>query len=395
MQLHQATKSIEYKIHGRDAYKHGHPATSIQSIQPEKKQSRTFLSQTRKPYSRTQPFALPSSLMQLRLHNTLQHKQTYHNTSTKMVKVIVGMMGSSVSNGSKSLSTPQQVSDFLSVLKRHNIRELDTARVYNGGKSEQLLGEVHAHNDFAVSTKAPAFSPGSLSHANIVENCNKSLAALGQKKVDIYYLHGPDRTTPFEVQCAAIGQLYKEGKFERFGVSNIGDEEVREVYEICKREGYVLPTVYQGMYNPLLRKATDTLIPLLRELGMVFYAFGPLVGGLLAKPIDEILKPLRGSRFDEMPVFGNMFLNDTIITEIGKLTELCKAQDISIMEATLRWFRHHSSLGYEDGFILGASTINQIEASLSATEKGPLPDDVVKEFEEMWDAVKEVAPGYS
>lgn len=102
-----------------------------------------------------------------------------------MVKVIVGMMGSSVAAGSKSLATPTQVQEFLNCVKRHNIKELDTARVYAGGKSEELLGLVNAHSQFAISTKAPAFVPGSLSEVNIIRNCERSLAALKQDKLDI------------------------------------------------------------------------------------------------------------------------------------------------------------------------------------------------------------------
>lgn len=318
----------------------------------------------------------------------------FHTTNATMVKVIVGMMGSSVASGSKSMATPSQVQDFLSVVKAHKIREIDTARVYNGGKSEELLGEVSAYNTFAVSTKAPAFSPGSLQREKIIENCNKSLKALGQDKVDIYYLHGPDSETPLAEQCAAINQLYTEGKFERWGVSNISDAKVQEIHDICAMDGYVMPKVYQGGFSPLHRKAADTLFPLLRKYDMVFYAFSPLAGGLLAKPIDDILKPLKGSRFDEMPVFGNLFLNETIIEELKKLTQLCNAQNMSVMEATVRWFKHHSPLNDEDGFILGASSTKQIEASLATIEKGPLPDEIAKEFEDMWVAIKDKAPGY-
>ena len=38
--------------------------------------------------------------------------------------------------------------------------------------------------------------------------------------IDMWYLHGPDRTTPYEVSLKAINDLYKEGKFKRFGISN-------------------------------------------------------------------------------------------------------------------------------------------------------------------------------
>jgi aflatoxin B1 aldehyde reductase len=102
-----------------------------------------------------------------------------------MVKVIVGMMGSSVSGGSSSMATPIQVQAFLDSVKRHGIKELDTARVYAGGQSEELLGQVNAHKQFAVSTKAPAFSPGTLTEEKIFANCNASLKALKQEKLDI------------------------------------------------------------------------------------------------------------------------------------------------------------------------------------------------------------------
>lgn len=162
-------------------------------------------------------------------------------------KVAVGLMGSSVAKGSASLATGETVQAFLDVCKAHGVQELDTALVYNGGKSEQLLGEVKAGKQFAVSTKAPGFAPGSLTYDNIIRNCNTSLKHLKQEKLDIYLIHGPDRTVPLEDQCRAIGELYKEGKFSRFGVSNISDAEVQSIYDICKKEGYCLPTVYQGM----------------------------------------------------------------------------------------------------------------------------------------------------
>ena len=38
--------------------------------------------------------------------------------------------------------------------------------------------------------------------------------------LDLWYLHGPDRTTPYEITLKGINDLYKEGKFKRFGISN-------------------------------------------------------------------------------------------------------------------------------------------------------------------------------
>ena len=36
----------------------------------------------------------------------------------------------------------------------------------------------------------------------------------------MWYMHGPDRTTPYEITMKGVNDLYKEGYFKRFGISN-------------------------------------------------------------------------------------------------------------------------------------------------------------------------------
>lgn len=325
-----------------------------------------------------------------------------------MVKVIVGMMGSSVSGVSSSMSTPTQIQEFLDCVKTHDIKELDTARVYGGGKSEELLGQVKAHKKFAVSTKAPAFSPGRLAEEKIIANCNASLKALGQEKLDICeflppasssyksflltaedYLHGPDSETPLEEQCRAIGKLYSEGKFERFGVSNLSPAEVQKIYDICSEEKYPLPSIYQGGYNPLQRGTETDLFPLFRKLNIHFYAFSPLAGGLLAKKLEDVLKPAPGTRFASEKLFVNRYLKKPTLDALAVLKAKCDEHGITVMEATMSWFLHHSPLGHNDGLILGASSTKQIDESLTACKKGSLSAGLVQAFEDLWITVKD------
>ena len=149
----------------------------------------------------------------------------------KMVKVIVGLMGSSVASGSTSMSGPEQLRPFLTMLKKHQVRELDTARVYNGGRSEEDTGNVsEARDDFLIATKAPGFSPGSLGYDNVIKNATASLKALQQEKIDLYYFHGPDRKTPLEESCRAIHELHQQGMIVKFGVSNFNVDEVCLLY---------------------------------------------------------------------------------------------------------------------------------------------------------------------
>lgn len=136
----------------------------------------------------------------------------------------------------------------------------------------------------------------------------------------------------------------------------------------------------------------DALLPLLKKLNMVFYAYSPLAGGLLAKPISQIQNPEKGSRFDTMKVFGDMYLTEGNVSALGKLQGVCDAEEITLMEATMRWFVHHSPLGPEDGVILGASSEVQLEKSLSACEKPALPEKLVKAFEELRETAKVEMP---
>ena len=97
----------------------------------------------------------------------------------------------------------------------------------------------------------------------------------------MWYLHGPDRTTPYEETLRAVNELYKEGKFKRFGISNYVSWEVAEIVGICRSNGWVQPTAYQGLYNAIQRKVEPELFPCLRKFGIAFYEFNPRTSHLL------------------------------------------------------------------------------------------------------------------
>lgn len=114
-------------------------------------------------------------------------------------------------------------------------------------------------------------------------------------KVDVMYLHQPDRNTPFEQTCQAMDRAWREGKFRRFGLSNYRVDEIEEIVKICREKGYVAPSVYQGQYNPIVRSGESELFPVLRKYGIVFYAWSPAAAGTFAgnHRVDQV-----GGRFD-------------------------------------------------------------------------------------------------
>jgi aflatoxin B1 aldehyde reductase len=67
--------------------------------------------------------------------------------------------------------------------------------------------------------------------------------------VDIFYLHAPDRSVPFEDTMREVNEFYKEGRFKKLGLSNYPAWEVAEIYNVAKERGWVVPSIYQAMYN--------------------------------------------------------------------------------------------------------------------------------------------------
>jgi aflatoxin B1 aldehyde reductase len=56
--------------------------------------------------------------------------------------------------------------------------------------------------------------------------------------------------------------------------------EVAQICEICDRNGWIKPSVYQGIYNAIHRAVEPELFPCLRHYGMAFYNYNPLAGGV-------------------------------------------------------------------------------------------------------------------
>jgi len=73
-----------------------------------------------------------------------------------------------------------------------------------------------------------------------------------------------------------------------------------------------------------------------------------------------------------------------------------KKYSLTEAESALRWITHHSLLKREfgDAIIIGASSATQLEENLANLEKGPLPDEVVKAFDEGWAKVRGVSKPY-
>jgi aflatoxin B1 aldehyde reductase len=276
------------------------------------------------------------------------------------------------------------------------INSIDTATVY--GESEAFLGELKAGTDlgFTLDTKWAGAWGGrpSLTGDEAVTGARASLKRLQVDQVDVFYTHAPDHTAPLEDQLRGINQAYLEGAFRRFGLSNYSPEEVQETYDVCKRNGFVLPTVYQGLYSPVNRTLEKNLLPLLRKLGISFRGFSPLSGGFLTKTVSQIQNG--EGRFKKDFLFGmydKQYNKPEFLQALQEWCKIAEEEGVSGAELALRWVSHHSALKKElgDGIIIGANGSKQLQKTCDILKKGPLSENAAKGIDGLWETVQSVA----
>lgn len=291
-----------------------------------------------------------------------------------------------------------EAGEFIDAFLEAGHTELDTAYVYNEGACERIIGKAikDIKKPYKISTKVNPRISGRLDGDAAYRQLNESLERLGVDCVDTLYLHFPDPATPISSVLGACADLYGQGKFRELGLSNFPAWMVADACHICDRNGWVRPTVYEGIYNPLTRKAETELNACLDCFGMRFYAYNPMAGGLLTGRYRNFEEIPTDGRFTHRPNYQGRYWKKSYFEAIGIIGEAASRHGITIIEATYRWLAYHSMLdaGRGDGIIIGASKIAHLKQNMEAVKAGPLPGDILEAFEKAWKTSRPDSPEY-
>lgn len=301
----------------------------------------------------------------------------------KPVNLILGTM-----TFGESVFQPQ-VGEFINAFLDAGYDELDTAYVYNDGSCEKMLGEVlpALSKSFKIATKVNPRISGKLDAAAAYNQLPESLARMKLDSVDTVFLHFPDPATPVEGVLGAMADLYDQGKFKELGLSNYPAWMVADVWHICKSHGWVLPTVYEGVYNPLTRGAEQELNDCLNAYGLRFYAYNPTMGGMLTGKYKSVDEAPEDGRFTHRPGYQGKYWKKSNFDALEVIREAIAPHGMAMIEATYRWLAYHSMLDGDrgDAILIGASKMNHLIGNMETVKAGPLPDDVVAAFDKAWE----------
>ena len=310
----------------------------------------------------------------------------------KNVNLVLGTM-----TFGESVFSPD-VGAFINTFLDAGYHELDTAYVYNEGNCERMLGEIlpSLGRPYRIATKVNPRISGRLDGAAAYKQVGESLERMKLSSVDTIFLHFPDPAMPVIDVLEAMEDLHGQGKYRELGLSNFPAWMVADVWHICDKHGWIKPTVFEGVYNPLTRRAEAELNDCLNHYGLRFYAYNPMCGGLLTGRYRSFTEEPSDGRFTHRPNYQGRYWKKSFFDGLKIIQEACAKQGLTTVEATYRWLAYHSMLNGErgDAILIGASKLNHLTQNMDSVKAGPLPKTIVQAFEAAWMITKGDSPEY-
>src|SRR4051812_18332002 len=175
------------------------------------------------------------------------------------------------------------------------INFIDTANVYNAGRSEEIVGDAlrrngHRHH-LVLATKVhgnmhpdDALDPNQAgnSRRQIIEQAEASLRRLKTDYIDLYQIHRPQPGGPIDETLRALDDLVRSGKVRYIGSSTFAAWQVIESLWVAKEYGLNRFVTEQPPYNLLDRRIERELIPAATSYGIGIIPWSPLAGGFLS-----------------------------------------------------------------------------------------------------------------
>jgi aryl-alcohol dehydrogenase-like predicted oxidoreductase len=249
---------------------------------------------------------------------------------------------------------------------------IDTADVYSGGRSEELLGEaLQGRRDRLMLATKVRFPMGAgpndagLSRHHIVAACEASLRRLRADHVDVYQVHEWDGETPPEEYTEALDTLIRSGKVRYAGASNFTAWQLMKALAAADRRGHERFVSHQIHYTPQAREAEFELLGAGLDQGVGTIVWSPLAGGLLSGKYRRGVEAPAGSRhlteWSEPPVHDEGRLHEIV----DALVEVGDAHGVSAAQVTLAWLLTRPTVST---LVIGARTDDQLVDDLASVE---------------------------
>jgi aryl-alcohol dehydrogenase-like predicted oxidoreductase len=269
----------------------------------------------------------------------------------------------------------------------------DTADVYSGGASEEILGEaIRGRRDAVLISTKTGLPMGDgpqdwgVSRARLLRAVEDSLRRLGTDYIDILQLHAFDGSTPVEELMGTLDLLIAAGKVRYAGVSNYPGWQLMKAQAAAERHGWPRLVAHQVYYSLVGRAYEADLMPLGADQGVGALVWSPLGWGRLTGKIGRDRPVPAGSRLHETEQFAPPVEAELLYRVVDALEEIAAETGKTVPQIAINWLLQRPTIS---SVIIGARNEEQLVQNLGAVGWSLTPGQVAA-----LDAASDVLPPY-
>ncbi|MGC5772164.1 aldo/keto reductase [Paenibacillus pabuli] len=293
------------------------------------------------------------------------------NTGLDVSRLCLGCMGF----GDASLGFHQWVLDeensrpVIQKALELGINFFDTANVYAGGTSEEILGRAlkdYANRDeIVIATKVfsrmhEGPNGSGLSRKAIMSEMDKSLKRLGTDYVDLYQIHRWDEHTPIEETMEALHDIVKAGKARYIGASVMSAWQFQKALYVAEKNGWTRFVSMQNHYNLIYREEEREMLPLCQAEQIGVIPFSPLASGRLTRDWDETTYRSETDQVQKAK-YDATASTDRLVVE--RVAEIAEKHGVPRVQIALAWLLQRDPVTAP---IIGATKISHLQNAVDA-----------------------------
>jgi 1-deoxyxylulose-5-phosphate synthase len=306
-------------------------------------------------------------------------------TGLEVSRICLGCMsyGSPASKTQPWALDERESRPFITQALEAGINFFDTANVYSGGASEEVVGkalkELTKRDEIVLATKVwgrmrPGANGAGLSRKAIFMEMDASLRRLGTDYVDLYQIHRWDDSTPIEETMEALHDLVKAGKTRYIGASTMYAWQFAKALYVAEKNHWTRFVSMQNFVNLIYREEEREMLPLCKAEGIGVIPWSPLARGRLARPWEST------TNRSEQDVFGRKIYSNTSDADraiVDKVAAIASQRGVSMAQVALAWVLQKSAVTAP---IVGATKPEHLVDALASLEL-KLNDSEVGELE--------------
>ena len=264
----------------------------------------------------------------------------------------------------------KEVANILDAAREAGVNFIDTADVYQGGKSEETIGAaVSGYRDrILVATKVRhSLEPkgpndGGTSRHHIIQGVEASLKRLQTDYIDLYQIHSWDEVAPTDETMRALDDLVRAGKVRYIGASNYTAWQLTHANAVAEIAGWECFVSIQPHYHMFELGIEKELIPACEYFDIGILPYFPLAGGFLTGKYEQGKEAPEDSRGASSPYVQRYMIDDNYAV-LDKLAAFANERDHTLNELAHAWLLAQPQVS---SVISGATKVEHVVANAQA-----------------------------